>query len=360
MKNKLIVVHIDSGLGNQMLSFCEYLAIKKANPDAHIYIETIMYDIPEAEKYVSQWNGYELGKIFGIQVPNIREYFTEAQWNRIMSYIRETKFWENEWNYPNYFLEAFRREGLDLVNTSKDFVQERRNKKKNYLQIVKHGLNDFFTINNPIGNKFRHIRFLIYYKQGKNVRPINTKLFMKAESNIFVRQKFAFKYNNHNIEAIERDIKDSFNFPELKDENNIEMRKILESCNAVAIHARRGDMLGANGYCYKFGYFRRAVKYIRKHVKDPVFVFFTNPGSIEWCKENAAIFNLDFTKDKVLFVDWNGAGNSYRDMQLMSYCKHAIITNSTFGWWGAYFITNPDKITIAPVEELDVNTTHHC
>lgn len=60
----------------------------------------------------------------------------------------------------------------------------------------------------------------------------------------------------------------------------------------------------------------------------------------------------------IVFVNWNTKMNSFRDMQLMSYCKHAIITNSSFGWWGTYFITNPNKITISPW--LNMDTTHYC
>ena len=159
-------------------------------------------------------------------------------------------------------------------------------------------------------------------------------------------------------EKIEKRIKEVFKFPEFTSDKNVEFAKFLDERNAVFIHARRGDMLSANGWCYKYGYFRRAVKYIKKHVDNPVFVFFTNPGSVQWCKDNADIFALDYNKDAVYFVDWNKGEESYRDMQLMSHCKHGIITNSTFGWWGAYFINNPDKITISPGEEI--NTTHHC
>ena len=111
-------------------------------------------------------------------------------------------------------------------------------------------------------------------------------------------------------------------------------------------------------WCYNYGYFKRAVNHIRKNVSQPVFVFFTNTGSIDWCRENARTFGLDYSKDKVFFVDWNKGTESYRDMQLMSYCKHAIITISTFGWWGAYFIDNPHKITISP--EIAIDTTFHC
>ena len=358
--NKIIVVHIDSGLGNQMLSYCEYLAMQKANPNAQLYVETIMFDIPEAEDYVSQWNGYELESIFGIKAKNLSSYFSPEQWSRIMDSICKSEFWKNDWNYPKFFLDAFKAEGLVLTNTSKDFVAEKVKQRESFLYRTYLRVRTALFNNSWIGNAIKHQRYMCLYRQGKSARPKNTKLFMKAEENIFVRQKFAFRYNGHNIEAIEKEIHESFKFPEFRNPKNIEMIEMMNVCNAVAIHARRGDMLGANGYCYKYGYFKRAVSHIRKHVENPVFVFFTNPGSIDWCKENAKIFGLDFSKDKVCFVDWNRGKESFRDMQLMSYCKHAIITNSTFGWWGAYFIKNPNKITISPVEEVDINTTYHC
>lgn len=68
------VIHIESGLGNQMLSFCEYLAAQHANPYDKCYIETVIFDIPQCNDVICQWNGFELEKIFGINVPNIRAF----------------------------------------------------------------------------------------------------------------------------------------------------------------------------------------------------------------------------------------------------------------------------------------------
>ena len=75
------IIHIESGFGNQMLSYCEYLALKKMNPDDEFYLETIIYDIPECNDIICQWNGYELERIFGIDTPsNIKTLFSADEW----------------------------------------------------------------------------------------------------------------------------------------------------------------------------------------------------------------------------------------------------------------------------------------
>ena len=143
-------------------------------------------------------------------------------------------------------------------------------------------------------------------------------------------------------------MREAFRFPEIKDKKNREILELIHSTNSVAIHARRSDMHFVNGDCYKFGFFKRAVKYIKRNVENPVFFFFCDEKSTGWCEKNEKIFGLDFSRDKVYFVDWNNGNDSFRDMQLMAECKHNIFTQSSFGFWGAYLNRNPQKITCAP------------
>lgn len=353
------VVHIESGLGNQMLSYCEYLVLKKLHPDEDIYIENVVYDIPEASEAINQWNGYELERIFGIHAPNVKELFTDAQWNAVMSEIRESGFWLKNWNYPVYITKALNNAGLELRNIRGDFEIATRNRKVGKFGFPVPSHKERF-ISTRIGNLIR--RNLRKFTASKVIEreSVHDDIFYTRTDNVFTGQWLGLKMRDSGIDFVDKELHDAFRFPEWNDDKNKEMALMLESTNSVAIHARRGDMLGDNGYCYKYGYFRRAVKYIRRRVENPVFVFFCDPGSVDWCRENACIFDLDFNKDKVYFVDWNKGGDSFRDMQLMTHCKHAIITNSSFGWWGAYLISNPNKITISPVEEIAINTTCHC
>lgn len=141
------------------------------------------------------------------------------------------------------------------------------------------------------------------------------------------------------------DIRQLFTFPKLSEEKNIAIAKKMANENSVAIHLRKGiDYMRSESFGKKLcevDYYERAIEYIKEHVQNPVFYVFTdNP---QWVKDNLPSFNYTL-------VDWNDvAGKTqFRDMQLMSYCKHNIIANSTYSWWGAWLNSNPDKIIIAP------------
>lgn len=119
----------------------------------------------------------------------------------------------------------------------------------------------------------------------------------------------------------------------------------IESCNAVSVHVRRGDYVSnfkANKTHGLVGldYYRHCIDLINRAVKDcHFFVFSDDP---EWCQDN-----LDFLIP-VTFVSHNSPEESHEDLRLMSLCRHNIIANSTFSWWGAWLNRNASKIVYAP------------
>lgn len=125
-------------------------------------------------------------------------------------------------------------------------------------------------------------------------------------------------------------------------ENQKILNKIQKTKNSVSIHVRRGDYVQLQ-HIYGITdteYYERAIEYISKNVKEPHFFVFSN--DIEWCRKNIK------TNHSITFVDINTAETGYFDLELMRNCKHNIIANSSFSWWGAWLNENPDKIVIAP------------
>lgn len=346
------VLHIESGLGNQMLGYCEYLAVKKMNPDDDCYIENIIYDIPESHKVIAQWNGYEVDRIFSLNTPNISQLFNAKQWQNILSDITKSEFWNDYWNYPDAICSALNAQGLKLKNKCVSLEFRDDSIRQKLIKIR----GDFFS-KTLLGYNIKKNMIIKSMKSVSDPPLDENPLFFRENDDVYCGHTLQFIYKGTGISYIDQDIRKTFVFPEFSDDNNINCAREIQSENSVAIHARRGDMLSRSGCYYKYGYFKRAVGFIKSRISDPVFYFFCDPGSIEWCKQNGKIFGLDFNKDKVKFVDWNKGNDSFRDMQLMAMCKHNIVTNSSFGWWGAYLNHNPDKITCAP--DARINTTHN-
>lgn len=119
----------------------------------------------------------------------------------------------------------------------------------------------------------------------------------------------------------------------------------IKSEEAVSIHVRRGDYLSIteNQAIYSIcneGYYFSAMKKIAEINKEVVFYVFSDEP--EWFKEN---INTNYI---VHFVTHNTGINSYQDLYLMTLCKHNIIANSSFSWWGAWLNQNSKKVVIAP------------
>lgn len=114
--------------------------------------------------------------------------------------------------------------------------------------------------------------------------------------------------------------------------------------SSVAVHIRRGDYLEPGHYktlgcvCTP-SYYRRATTLISSMVTHPHFYLFSDDP--EWVKAH-----IDMPQ--ATFVNWNLGKDSWQDMLLMQHCRHNIICNSSFSWWGAWLNSNKNKIVITP------------
>lgn len=141
------------------------------------------------------------------------------------------------------------------------------------------------------------------------------------------------------------EIKEDFTFKNKLSGCNLELKQRIDESNSVCIHIRRGDYVSnkitfsVHGVC-SLDYYYSAIKYVSDRMTSPTFFVFSD--DMVWVKGN-----LKF-ESPVIYVDNNKNIDSHFDLQLMSLCKHNIIANSSFSWWGAWLNSNPDKIVIAP------------
>ena len=126
---------------------------------------------------------------------------------------------------------------------------------------------------------------------------------------------------------------------------NARIAAAIDAATAVSLHVRRGDYVtdshtnAYHGVC-SLDYYRAAVALIRQRVPDAHLFVFSDDH--DWTRENLAL-DLPTT-----YVTANPPDRGFRDMQLMTRCRHHVIANSSFSWWGAWLNPAPDKIVVAP------------
>lgn len=105
--------------------------------------------------------------------------------------------------------------------------------------------------------------------------------------------------------------------------------------NPVSIQVRRGDYLNIqfkHPIC-QMSYYKKAMSNF-----PPDTVFLVMSDDIDWCRKH-------FRGTNFFFSD---AESPVIDLYLQSFCKHNIISNSTFGWWGAWLNSDREKKVIYP------------
>ncbi len=130
----------------------------------------------------------------------------------------------------------------------------------------------------------------------------------------------------------------------------------IAACESVAVHVRRGDYVQNKKTLAFHGvlpvdYYQRAVREIQKYIQHPTYYIFSDDPV--WVRAN-----LRFVAPTV-YVNHNGPKKDYEDLRLMASCKHHIIANSTFSWWGAWLAEHPGQKVIAPIQWFASNQDTH-
>jgi len=155
---------------------------------------------------------------------------------------------------------------------------------------------------------------------------------------------------------IEKIIRSEFTLKKEPDEPDKQMAEKISGSNAISIHIRRGDYIANpvthnhHGVC-PLEYYQTAINHMVTKCPDPHFYIFSDDPA--WVKQNLAVHYPHTCVTHNLNI------RDSSDLWLMSLCKHHIIANSSFSWWGAWLSDNPEKMVIAPkrwVNDPNVDT----
>lgn len=180
----------------------------------------------------------------------------------------------------------------------------------------------------------------------QNNHDFNTKQLEIGDNSCIVGRWQSAKY----FEAVSQDIKKNFSIKKQWLLNSPFQEQISKCSTAISLHVRREDVIIVNGEKKVSGlvngnlplqYYKNAVAYCLKKFENPSFFVFSE--NTEWCEKN-----LSFIDNALLIKPQRYKKGMAEDLFLITKCKHHIISNSTFSWWGAWLSENADKVVIAP------------
>lgn len=263
------------------------------------------------------------------------------------------------------------------------YLQKRNIEKKTYFLTFNTGHNGYELKNvfNLEHNSIKYLKifYLFLFKllittKGSLILYIIKRLLKYFNINL-LSEKINYEYDSRFLESrkginfyiggwhcedyfinIKHQLKHIYKFNSLLDDTNKYYLKIIKENITVSLHIRRGDFLNSSnintyGNICTIDYYNNAVKKISQLITNPFFIIFSN--DMEWVKEN-------FKFENALYIHGNFNHNSWKDMYLMTQCKHNIIANSSFSWWAAYLNENNNRIIICPEKftNFDNNKTN--
>ena len=268
------IIYMNGGLGNQLFQYIFYRWYSKLLPQVHTVIDDGKFwgeDVPH--------HGYELQRIFGLDLPFLSQLITEDVWEHMYNMRKQGLDIPEQLRMNGLPLRAIREKGITNINFSGD-------------------IRDF---------------------------AVGDALEVGINENIYWHG-YWLTYSFYN--QITKEIQKELVFPPFDDIYNIQVQEKINMANEpTAIHIRRGDMVSL-GWAAAPVYYKQTIGDFDREHEVSLYLLFSD--DIPWCEENAEELGLLDISDRLLVVDNNQGDDYWRDLQLMSLCKNRISDRSSF------------------------------
>ena len=285
----MIVIRYRGGLGNQMFQYAFGLAVQRHYAGAEVLADLTHYRLNR------EHNGFELEDVFKIHVPEA----DTRQIRRLSPYYVPSSFFDR---LP---------EGMRSLIAG--HLQYRILEKKKTGETAG------------------------YYKQGYHSAYEPAVFSLDSGQDWYLDGLWQdFRY----IDGCRQRVKEAFSFHNT-DKYTPQDRKTLEKIkngNSVGIHVRRGDFVHSKFDICSETYYREAIRLLMKKTENLTFYFFSDDP--EYVRNVFA----DIPNKEII---GHGSANAALDMEMLSACRHAVISNSTFALWSVWLGENAETV-IAP------------
>lgn len=212
---------------------------------------------------------------------------------------------------------------------------------------------------NEIKNKIGLIHTNFYFLKFCQKFSINLPGIINEKNLILPKSNQNYLLNGYFQNTIffkdhDKDIVNIFSKP--KNFRYLDQDPFLQKINdfdSISIHIRGNDYLKSkNRNICNLDYYFKAIEIVKNKIKKPLFYIFTD--DIKYASSILKNLNIKFIMTP---KNYKNSDSLY----IMSKCKHNIIANSSFSWWGAYLNANPNKLTISPKQWLfnsNININH--
>lgn len=129
------------------------------------------------------------------------------------------------------------------------------------------------------------------------------------------------------------------------DDETRRLAEAIEAANTVSVHVRRGDYVLDPRTSAFHGtltpeWYAAAAAEVAARVEAPAFFVFSD--DLDWCRRHLRL------PHPTTFVERQQPAPDHEDLRLMALCRHHVVANSSFSWWGAWLDPRPDKVVVVP------------